>query len=824
MSLVVVPLVSGVPAEDAVLRGVIDRLLGGLATRPSSADGRPPEPVIVAALEREGWEAPALSVWVEQGSILLPVAASGDAREAARVEVLRHALERAMAHDAMVVSAIDGQEQPRPGVAWVVVGVVPESAADDAAVAGALAAFERAAALTDRAADEIASRRFGVGEGAALEVPGLRYLPWVLLPRPPRATKVPSALRACPARLGVSARPVIHSGLTGGGHRIAWSGAGKERLLADLAGLHALSASVQALDDLLGPDDAAFLTFHSSTFEYPLRERILHARLGQILGAGDGAGDRLLPNANGLDDARERASAAIAAPVATLCGRIEHAVSHAEIPSDRYAFDGAYPHRPKPGFDSLRRPGPGAWQGLLDEGGWPVFDPPRQAHRLADDVRSALSDCARRDAARVIDEAMKGARATMVELRTDLEAELRGQLTRSQPADSGSSRLAHGIGATLALLHAVHEVAARQERGHEDLPDLATACDAAATRLGAGWEAEEAAILDAGRSVPSRGGVRVEVVGAAAAVLGAVLASLLLIVPPLIIGAVGGLAVWVLWRARNRDITAYFEQWGGLSERWLKQANTATAPVVAALNGQARDMKKLAARELAGALRTTQDRFRLEVRGFIHLVDGQRGIWARRRATEPRPRDVERLGRFRYAPEVGAEAMSAGQRDALDRALCGALARSLALSGIPERVTVAEYRAVLDECLVSEGDEASLVDTHRGEATAAFGHALGYGLDVEGRERSGVDGFYPDPSSRSVVLVGARVERRLQEGWEGGDLLTQVDATRRPRLYGAPPMRSEANLAIEGAIVGSLTPEIAVVLTVRGWRCEEACV
>ncbi len=822
MSLVVVPLISGDAAGDAALRGVVERLLGGLETIPVVDGDRPREPVIVAALERDGWDAPAFRVWLDQGQLLLPVPAAPGGADDARSGVLRQALERVLEHDALVISGVDKDDQPRPGVAWVVVGVVPEAVADGDGVEAVLAGFIRASRWTDQAAEVISARRFGAADTAQFEVPGLCYLPWVLLPRPPRAAVVPAGLRVSPPRLGVAARPIIHTGLSGGGSLLTWAGAGKERLFADLVALHAISSSGDALRALLGSDEGvAFRTFHSATFEYPLRERILHARLGQILasGGGDASTGRLLPDRDGLDTARERAGPAIADRVTAMCGKIAEAIERGEVPEDRYAFDGTYPHQPRPGFTSLVRPGPGVWQGVLDEGRWPVFDPPRQAARLSRDVGAALAECARRDGVSVLETAMEGARETMNALRAELELTARGQLGRWQPpAGSSSSRLAHGIGATLALLGAVHDEAARHARTTPPAPDPAAQGDDAGAQLRASWEGEEDAMLAAGRSVPSRGGLAVEVAAGGLAVAGGVLSTLVFVVPPLIIGVLGAVAVGLLWRKRSAQITEYFGQWDGLGQRWLKEANAATVPVVARLNEQAREVKKLAAREFAGAVRTTEDRFRLEVRGFIHLVEGRHGVQARRRESEPRQRDAERLGRFRFVPEVGAESLDGTQRAAFDQALCNTLAASLVLSGMPERVTIAQYQAVLDQSLVSDHDERALVDAHRRDATATLNQALTFGLDVAGTERSNVDGFLEVDGARSIVVVGERVERRLEPGWEQCDLLTQVDAKSRPRLFAAPRSPSQADAVTARAVVGSMTPEVAVVLTVRSWK------
>lgn len=800
---------------------MVERLLGGLETSVVAEDHRPREPVVIVALEREGWDAPRFRLWVEQGLILLPAAAApGAAADEARAAVIRAALERVIEHDAMVVSSINAAEEPRPGVAWLTVATVPESALDDDAVAFALSGFERSAALTDRAAELISGRRFGAAGEATLRVPGLRYLPWVFLPRSPQTASVPRSLQSVPERLGVRAEPVIHTGMSTGG-RLTLPGAGQERLFADLVGLHALSASRDALSAFLGSDEGVvFRTLHSGTFEYPLRERILHARLGQILASGDGesSAGRMLPDKNSLDSAREKATPAVAPYAAAMCSKMAAAIQKAEIEEARYAFDGPYPHRPRPGFTSLKAPGPDVWQRVLDDGGWAVFDPSRQAKGLSRDVSEALEDCARCDAGPVLEAAMNGARETMRGLLHELETTMQGQLKLGKPPEGASgSRLAHGIGAALAVLGAVRDEAARHEVSVSTQPELVAQCKAIGEQLRGAWEGEEELLLEAGRSVPSRGGVYVEVAGAGLAVVGGILGTIMFVVPPIVIGALGAVAVGLLWRQRNREITRYFEQWEALGQRWLAQANAGNLHIVVRLNEQAHEVKKLAARDLASAVRTTEDRFRLEVRGFIHLVEGQHGVQARRRESEPQPRESERLGRFRYAPEVGAEALDEKQRTAFDGALCQAFAPSLELSGIPERVTIAKYQAVLDQFLVTESDEKRLVEAHRKDATAKFEQALGYGLDAEGRERSDVQQFEQQGLARSVVVVGKRLGDRLAEQWEKVDLLAQIDDRSRPTLFGVAVARRE-DAAANQVIPHSMTPEVAVILTVRAWK------
>ena len=823
MSLVIVPLPSGDPAVDQQVRGVIERLLGGAPRYGANElDVRPVEPIVVAALDREGWDTGHLRKWVDARVVHLPErAADTPARDAGpdagRVNVLREALEAVLEHQALLRLANEDREL-RSGIVWLVVGVPPRA---DSAPDALLQGFEQVARWTEAAALEVSRGRFVGHDVPTLALDGMNYLPWVLLPRPPSAPVLPAALRSAPTTLGGLVRPIVYTGRAVGGHAFQWSVQGRERLFADMTALHAMSASADLLRAVLGDshDGVEFLTFHGSTFEYPLSERIRHARLGHILARGDGdeVWRHVLPNKDRLDSARERAAPGAATAATTWSGRVREAVVRDELPPTHYDFGGAYPHRPNPSFDGLEQPSEARWQDYVDDA-WPLLDPPRQVDTLHRQVTEALDTAAREDAPRVVEAAVRQARASMQATKQELEAFLRGQITLWNPApELAMSRFAYSVGVTLAVLEAARAEAARHVRSETSLPDPREQVRASVARLQAQWEGDEDALMRAGAKVPSRGAIALELgialLGGAASTA-AFAASVLLLPLAVLSGLVTVIGIYLLWRKRRAELTAYFERWAELAGQWRSAANFAARPLVQANNDRAREVKKLAAQELVGVLEGCIRRFRLEVRGFIDLVEKEHAELSRRRELELSRHEAARVGRFRFSPDADIHGMDKEAERVFVDDLCRAIGPSLALVGMPERVPVAIYEDILARSLVTDADELRLRERHREGATRVFENALVHGWDEQGVERSDVEAFYPDPrdsrGGRRFVIAGASIDARLEAGWEDGELL-------RGDVSVLGKGRHDADTR---AVVRSMTPELAVSFVVRGWRKE----
>jgi hypothetical protein len=791
VSLVVVPLPTGDPATDRQVRDVVARVLGGLPRHEARDEARPREPVIVAALEREGWDELALV----HGRVCLPEPPSPGAKvdpDARRVDVFRRAIDAVLEHQAhlRLADGSGGTVRVRAGVVWLVVGVVPRGASHEGR---AMQGFREAAAWADAAARTISAGRYVLDAGAPLAISGSMYVPWAYLAEPPSGAVLPEPLCAMPAALGGVRRTVVYTGRAAGGHALRWRDHGSERLFADMHALHALSASVDALQRVFGlpGEQADFYTLHSSTFEYPLTEGMRRERLRTLLSSGDGDGvwSSVLPDIRRIDEARERALPAVAVEAERLAARVRDVVERDELPVDHYDFGGAYRHRPEPGFDLLQRPSRDRWQGYTDAA-WAVLDPPRQVDRIVADVEAAARACARDDGPRVIERAVRDARATIDALRHDLQASLGQQLaTLVAPEGLRMSNFAFAVGATLAKLEAVRAECARHVRSPSPPADPMEEVERRIEQLRARCTAEEDQLVADGAGVPSDGGLALEV-GAA-----------LLVVP------IGLLAAPLLWRKRRGEQQAYFDRWAELSARWRRQSDEVVRPLVASVNVRAREVKKVAAQELAGVIEGCARRFRLEVRGFIDLVQQENSELQRRRAAAPPVSDAERVGRFTYAPTAAAT-MDAETRRAFETQLARILAPSLALVGMPERIAISAYDALLRQWLVTDGDEARVLEAYREPATQQFERAVTWGLDSD-EECSDVGAFYAQ-DRRKVVLVGEGVARRLDRRWRERAVFTHDVA-----VIGAEDEEEASRI-----VARSFAPELAVCLVARGCRAD----
>lgn len=788
MSLLVVPLPSGDAAADRQVREVVARVLGGVPRHDGTAE-RPREPVVVAALEREGWD----DLGSVHGRVLLPdppprgEAASEAEAEARRVAVLRRALDVALEHRARLRLAPEAG-QASSSIVWLVVGVVPRGPAQDAR---AIRGFAEVAGWVDAAAKEISAGRYALDPSSPLALTGCYYVPWAFLAEPPAGAAVPASLTLHPSALGAERRTIIYTGRAAGGHALRWRDHGVERLFADMLAIHALSASVDSLGVLFGlpGEDSEFYTLHSSTFEYPLTEGIRRERLRTLLSSGDGeaAWQSVLPDMRRIDEARERARPSVQTEAQQMVLRVREVVERDEIPHDHYDF-GTYRHRPEPAFDRLQKPAADYWQDILDAR-WSVLDPPRQVDAIVADVEEAIRNCALDDSPRVIERAVREARASIDRLRHELQGTLTGSFpTLSPPPGLMMSQFAFAVGATLAKLEVLRAECARHERSPEPIPDPSEQLALQISNVRTRCIADEDELLRQGARIPSRGALYLEV-GAAALVF-----------------PIGLVAAPLLWRKRTAEQKAYFDQWDDVSKRWREHANQALEPLVRSVNARSREVKKVAALELAGVIEGCVRRFRLEVRGFIDMVQGQNSDLQRRKASAPPAADAERVGRFVYAPDATATLTSEVRRR-FEEQLARTLAPSLSLVGMPERVAVAAYDELLRTWLVTDEDEARVRELYRDAATEQFERAIGWGLETLA-EVSDVGAFFPNSDWRKIVIVGSGVARRLRASW------TQ----RSVFAHDVKVIGTEDDDEPRRAVVASFAPEIAVCIVARGHR------
>jgi hypothetical protein len=831
MSFVIVPLPSGDVTLDRQVRDVIVRLLGGLDRAAGKPNARPREPFWVAALDREGWDLDSYRHWVDEKAVLLPAAPArvrpgtagvlhASPEDDGSAGVLRRALEALLQHQTAMRAAVEDADIPGAAV-WLVVGVVPEGVP----ATQVMDRFSEVSGLIEGAAQAVSRGRYMGSGHARIALDGGHYIPWLWIPEPPEASTLPTALGEHPPSLVDLAKPVLYTGRAVGGHALRWHDHGMERLFADMVALHALSASKAALDGIFGGvrPDVSFYTFHSSTFEYPLTEHIRQERLRALLSSGDGenAWSSVLPDLNQLDIARARALPTVSDEVKRWVLEVRESITKDELDPNHYDFGGTYRHQPEPSFDSLEQPGPNRWQEFVTAD-WSIVDPPRQVERLYRETSAALGACVRDDGPRVVKSAMDSARLAMDHLRQRLQTKLQSELPslrvpHPQPGQIPlrMSNFSYGVGATLAMLDGVREEAARHVRSDKPLPDPVDEVHRQTTALKAAWTATEDDLLLASAAVPSRGGGWLEITAAVLGTVGGVFATLPLVVvgAPFIVGAIGALGTFLLWRKRRAETRAHFQSWDGLGDQWRKLANRAARPLVAAVNDRAREVKKVAALELAAAVEGCTRRFKLEIRGFIDFVQVRHGEESRRRAAEPVLAEALRVGRYRYVPPVSDDRMNAEAQAGFERELCNKLLPSLLLVGMPERVPIGDYEDILRSALVTEADEQRVREGFRAEATAEFRRAVEYGLDVHGRERSDVDtGFYPGDSidgvgGRKVVLIGHSVSGRLSEDWFHFDLLTDDVA-----VFGRAGQD-----AYRRVVTQSMMPEASVSLVVRTW-------
>jgi hypothetical protein len=827
MSLIVLPLRSGDDPLDRSVQEVLEEFLTTLrvGTEEFAAGARGAEPALVVPEEPLAWRGDEHQPYVDLGQVVLPLDLVGSEGPDERMrQGLLTALDRALAHRARARHIKEKNEQKNkiemddPGIVVLPVMVLPTPGPGsreeiEDAVLQRLDGLGRVVRWLLAAAGELA----GGSTGQESETPRdlqLKVVPWLHLPRLPDAKVLPAGLFEGPEMLGSPImHPVVYTHRAKSGASRDWQGYGRARLLTDLYLLHGLSGSMGELERLfpreVDPGFRWLYSLHSALLEYPLSELLCEVRLASLLSSGAG-NTSVLPDPQRLGGLAEARKADVKEIVDQHTNHVRAMIEAGADPA-RFAFDREepYPHRPTPRFEGLG-PAEHRWQGNFDDALWPIVGPERAADRLHTDVCHALEHCSQASLDKEMDDALAAARKDIGVLRKELEKELGDTLLDEVKDIDKQDRTQRALGRTLAVLRGLRSGLAgiAAEPGPE--------VDAEAVLEGLrqqrdSWVKEEEALLEAGRSQPSRGGFWLELISVGVAAASVAAMSSVFFLLPL---AVGGVLVYLLYRRRHRLLLTYFEAWRMLEKRYLERANQAAADLVGLVTQRTRKVKLLAAEDLQRALAAAEGRFLIELRGLIGLVKTEQAILARKRRIQGEDHRSAEKGRFSYVPVVKADLLGSGGAADFHNGLTSLLTGSLKLTGVPGRVPVQEHEQLIKGLMLRK-DDLAVESMFAKEASEAFVPAIHHGTNWD--ELSDL-GILPQVNNGTgFLLLGHGLTERVDSAWKD-ELQAHGVATWRIYAHGVTGFGEEIEDQRRTAVLHAFTPEVAVVAMVRPWK------
>lgn len=356
---------------------------------------------------------------------------------------------------------------------------------------------------------------------------------------------------------------------------------------------------------------------------------------------------------------------------------------------------------------SLNKPSSDNWQEYVTEK-WNVLSPELQADAFAIKVYSILQETSEEKLSEQLDEMLQKIQNTINENITQLEddlssfssvderaAKIESQLTSTSTEtlfDNTLERLARTLASIRYLQHRLKNL----EEGEEQVeqPDARTKL----LELREQWLQEEQNLLEEGKSLPSMGGVMLEV----GAVVTMTTAFTLGIGFP--IGCIFGLS---RYNARIKELNTYFSKWERFEQKLITEANELSKVYSERVDFQVKQLRSMMLLEMRQSLVAIEKRLLVELNGFIAYVNQEYARLVKK--VNFRNSYSESVGRFSYRPDEEILSKFSSIDDETkqhfyESLYSRVLKKSIKLSKIPIPATLDDHESVLRE----------LVDSTRG--------------------------------------------------------------------------------------------------------------